>query len=50
MERFDFAELYSFLQTILCMILSYLAGRRTTTRNEKSRPLDKVNGSDANTD
>jgi hypothetical protein len=45
METFSFVDLFAFLQTALGMILSFLAGRRTMKRNEKSRPPDKARGS-----
>ena len=48
MDYFDFEALYGFLQTVLCMILSYLAGRRSMKRNEKSRPRRRNSGSTRN--
>lgn len=45
MESFYFPDLFAFIQTILGMILSFLAGRRSTKDNEKSRPSSKVVGS-----
>ena len=44
MESFNFADLYAFLQTILSMILAYMAGNRSMKRNEKGRPSDKDSG------
>jgi len=38
MDYFNFAELFSFLQTVLGMILAYMGGRRSMKRNAKSRP------------
>jgi len=38
MDSFNFAELYGFLQTVLGMVLSFLAGRRSKKHNAKSRP------------
>ena len=37
MDSFCFAELYHFLQTILCMVLAYRSGKQATSRNKKSR-------------
>ena len=45
MDSFNFVDLYAFLQTIIGMILAYLAGRRSKKRNEKSRPSSKDCGS-----
>jgi len=49
MDSFNFVDLFAFLQTILGMILSFLAGRHSLKHNEKSRPSDKDRGSSANT-
>jgi len=45
MESFNFAELYAFLQTVLGMILSFMAGRQSMKHKKKSRPSSKVCGS-----
>lgn len=38
MENFIFADFYVFIQTILGMILAYLAGRKSSKRKKKGRP------------
>jgi len=48
METFNFVDLFAFLQTVLGMILSFLAGRHSMKHNEKSRPPGKDNGSSSN--
>ena len=47
MDTFSFVDLFSFLQTVLGMILSFFAGRHSNKRNEKSRPTSKDSGSDS---
>ena len=49
MDTFNFVDLYGFLQTALGMVLTFLGGRRSTKRNEKSRPSVKDNGSNTAT-
>ena len=50
MDTFSFVDLFAFLQTIIGMILAYMAGKRSERRNEKSRPRSKDCGSNASTD
>jgi len=49
MDTFNFVDLYGFLQTALGMVLTFLGGRRSMKRNEKSRPSVKDNGSNTAT-
>ena len=50
MDTFNFVDLYAFLQTALGMTLSFLAGRHSMKRKEKSRPQGKVRGSNIEKD
>ena len=47
MFDFSFADLYSFLITVLGMILAYMAGRRTDKDRQRKEPpsSDKDSGS-----
>jgi len=50
MESFNFADFFAFIQTIVSMILAYMAGGKSSKRKKKGRPPYQECGLDREND